>query len=66
MSRCDTRSIIKWILTYLNSVFLLDWLPYQDLILPYYLSMPGGRIVGFIPSPRVLALYEIQTALFRI
>ena len=32
----------------------------------YCLLIAGGIIVGFIPFPRVLALCEIQTTLFRI
>ena len=41
----------------MNSVFLLlDWLSYQGcrVSLPYYLSIAGGRIVGFIPFPKVI------------
>ena len=34
--------------------------------LPYYLPIAGERIIGFIPFPRVLMLYKIQTALSRI
>ena len=33
--------------------------------LPYYLSIAGGRIIGFIPFPRVLVLCEIQSVLSR-
>ena len=29
--------------------------------LPYYLPIAGGRIIGFIPSPRVLVLCEMQS-----
>ena len=29
-ARCDTVNFFKWILTGLNSVFLLNRLPYQD------------------------------------
>ena len=38
-------------------------LPYygQRASLPYYLPIAGGRIIGFIPFPRVLALCEMQT-----
>ena len=38
----------------------------KELSLPYYLSIAGGRIIVFIPLPRVLVLCEMQTALFRI
>ena len=34
--------------------------------LSYYSSMPGGRIVGYISFARALALFKIQTSLFRI
>ena len=57
--------IYIWILPEFNSVFfLLDQLPYQALraSLPYYLSIAGRRIVGFIPFPKVLVLSEMQKA----
>ena len=41
-------------------VFLL-----LDPSLPYYLPI-GGRIIGFIPFPRVLVLCEMQSVSFRI
>ena len=34
-------------------------------ILPNYLSIAGGRIIGFMAFPRVLVFWEIQTASFR-
>ena len=34
--------------------------------LPYCLFIAGGRIIGYMPFPRVLALCEMQTSLFRI
>ena len=34
--------------------------------LPYYLPIAGGRIIGFIPFPRVLVLCEMQLVSFRI
>ena len=42
---------------FLNGVFLL-----LDYSLPFYLSIAGGRIIGFIPFPRVLVLCEMQSA----
>ena len=47
---------------------LLDWLPSQGwrTSLPYYLPIAGGRIIGFIPFPRVLVLCEMQSVSFRI
>ena len=34
--------------------------------MPYYLPKTGGRIIGFIPFPRVLVLCEMQSVLPRI
>ena len=34
--------------------------------LPYYFPIAGGRIIGFIPFPRVLVLCEMQLAWSRI
>ena len=34
--------------------------------LPYYLPIAGGRIIGFIPFPRVLVLCEMQSVSSRI
>ena len=39
---------------------LLDSKP-EEHSLPYYLSIAGGGIIGFIPFPRVLVLCEIQS-----
>ena len=38
----------------------------EEPSLPYYLPIAGGRIIGFIPFPRVLVLYEMQSVLSRI
>ena len=38
----------------------------KELSLAYYLFIAWGRIVGYIPFWRVLALCKIQTASFRI
>ena len=46
----DTRSIFKQSLTGLNSEFSFSYLP-----------IAGGRIIGFIPLPRVLVLCEMQS-----
>ena len=32
----------------------------EEPSLPYYLPLAGGRILGFIPFPRVLVLCELQ------
>ena len=59
----------KQSLTGLNSIFLLlDKLltKAEELSLPYYLPIAGGRIIGFIPFPKVLVLCEMQSASSRI
>ena len=38
----------------------------EELSLPYYLPIAGGRIIGFIPFPLVLVLCEMQSVLPRI
>ena len=38
----------------------------EEPSLPYYLPIAGGRIIGFIPFPRVLVLCEMQSFLPRI
>ena len=38
----------------------------KELSLPYYFPIAGRRVVEFMPSPRVLVLWETQTALSRI
>ena len=38
----------------------------EEISLPYYLPIAGGRIIGFIPFPRVLVLCEMQSASSRI
>ena len=38
----------------------------EELSLPYYLLIAGGRIIGFIPFPRVLVLCEMQSISSRI
>ena len=38
----------------------------EEPSLPYYLPIGGGRIIGFIPFPRVLVLCEMQSVLSRI
>ena len=58
----DTRSIFKQCLTCLNSEFSKAEEPH----LPYYLPIAGGRIIGFIPYPRVLVLRKMQSVSSRI
>ena len=38
----------------------------EEPTLPFYLPIAGGRIIGFIPFPRVLVLCEMQSVLSRI
>ena len=38
----------------------------EEPSLPYYLSIAGGRLIGFIPFPRVLVLCEMQSISSRI
>ena len=53
----------------LNSEFSFSWTSClakaEEPSLPYYLSIAGGRIIGFIPFPRVLVLCEMQSVLSR-
>ena len=61
----DTKSIFKWSLTGLNSDFSFSetscLTKAEEPSLPYYLPIAGGRIIGFIPFPRVLVLCEMQS-----
>ena len=38
----------------------------EESSFPNYLPIPGGRIIGFIPFPRVLVLSEMQSVSARI
>ena len=66
----DTRSIFKRSLTGLNSEFSFSYTSCltkaEEPSLSYYLPIAGGRIIGFIPFPKVLVLCEMQSASFRI
>ena len=66
----DTRSIFKRSLTGLNSEFSFSLTSCltkaEEPSLPYYLPIAGGRIIGFIPFPRVLVLCEMQSVSSRI
>ena len=66
----DTRSIFKQSLTGLNSELSFSLTScltkVEEPSLSFYLPIAGGRIIGFIPFPRVLVLCEMQSALFRI
>ena len=59
----DTRSIFKWSLTGLNSEFSFSYTSCltkaEEPSPPYYLPIAGGRMIGFIPFPRVLVLCEM-------
>ena len=66
----DTRSIFKRSLTGLNSEFSFSktscLTKAEEPSLSYYLPIAGGRIIGFIPFPRVLVLCEMQSVSARI
>ena len=66
----DTRSFFKRSLTGLNSEFSFSWTSCltkaEEPSLSYYLHIAGGRIIGFIPFPRVLVLCEMQSVSSRI
>ena len=66
----DMRSIFKQSLTGLNSEFSFSLTSCltkaEEPSLSYYLPIAGGRIIGFIPFPRVLVLCEMQSVLSRI
>ena len=67
----DTRSIFfKWSLTGLNSEFSFFQTSCLtkagEPSLSCYLPIAGGRIIGFIPFPRVLVLCEMLSVLSRI
>ena len=38
----------------------------EEFSLPYYLPIAGGRMIGFMPFPRVLVLWEMQSVSSRI
>ena len=58
-------SIFKWSLTGLNSEFSFSktscLTKSEEPLLPNYLPIPGGRIIGFIHFPSLLVLSEMQT-----
>ena len=60
----DTRSIFKRSLTGFNSEFSFS--KAEEPSLPYYLPIAGGRIIGFIPFPRILVLCEMLSVSSRI
>ena len=66
----DTRSIFKRSLAGLNSEFSFSetsrLTKAEEPSLSCYLPIAGGRIIGFIPFPRVLVLCEMQSVSSRI
>ena len=60
----DTRSIFKRSLAGLNSEFSFSktscLTKAEEPSPSYYLPIAGGRIIGFIPFPRVLVLCEMK------
>ena len=65
----DTRSFFKQSLTGLNSEFSFYTsclTKAEEPSLLSYLPIAGGRIIGFIPFPRVLVLCEMHSVSSRI
>ena len=65
----DTRSLFKRSLTIFRvfpSPRLVASPSAEEPSLLCYLPIAGGRILGFIPFPRVLVLCEMQSVSFRI
>ena len=66
----DMTQMFKRSLTGLNSEFSFSstscLTKAEEPSLSYYLPIAGGRIIGFIPFPRVLVLCEMQSASSRI
>ena len=60
---CDKVNFLSS-LTGLNSEFFFsktnNHTKVKELSLPYYIPIAGGRIVGFMPFPRVLAVCEMK------
>ena len=63
-----TRSVFERITWNLNSEFSFSWTGCHTngkaLSLPYYLHISERRIIRFIPFPRILAQWEMQTTPF--
>ena len=61
---------LDWMHLLFTQVHFLFWQPGRARGLytsqSYYLPIAGGRIIGFIPFPRVLVLCEMQSASSRI
>ena len=61
----DTGSIFKRSLTGLNSEYSFSKTSCrtkaEEPSLSYYVPIAGGRIIGFIPFPSVLVLWEMQS-----
>ena len=66
----QNQFFFKWSLTGLNSEFSFSWTSCltkaEEHSLSYYLHIDGGRIIGFIPFPRVLVQCEMQSVSSRI
>ena len=64
------KAIFKRSLTGLNSEYSFSktscLTKAEELSLSYYLPIAGGRLIGFIPFPRVLVLFEMQSVSSRI
>ena len=70
LAGCDTRSVFKRSLTGLNLEFSFSYTSCltkaEEISLPYYLPIAGGRIIGFKLFPRVLVLCEMKSVSSRI
>ena len=66
---CQQKFNFKRDLTGLNSEFSFSYAFHtkvKEHSLSHYLLISGRKIFGFLPFPRVLALYKMQTASSRI
>ena len=59
----DTRSLFKRFKFYFSETICYTMIKKHNM--PYYLLIAGGRIVGCVRFPSVLALWEMQIALSR-
>ena len=68
------HGMVTWQCLFSLQVCIYQYLPRQDVtqgqflsrVLLYYLPIDGGRIIVFIPFPRILAICEMQSVWSRI